>query len=97
MILSTQQLANMLEGGRIEPYATKKEIIEACKLAKKYSLGVFFVTPGYLPLVVKELQNSKTKVGVAIGFPFGSTSPSLHPLWVHQMALRIQAPQRVQT
>lgn len=75
MILSIEELARMLECGRLEPYATKDGILKLCKTAKECSFGVVFANLGYLSLVVKELKDSQIKIGAPIAFPFGATSP----------------------
>jgi len=86
MILSVEELAKMLEVGRLEPWATQQQIVEACATAIQYSCGAFFVSLGYVPIVAEELKKSDTKLGVPIGFPLGTTSPEVKAFETQQAA-----------
>lgn len=77
MVVTLQGLAEMMECGRLEPYSDKKGILKLCESARKHAFGVAYANPGYLPLLVKELKDTKTRLGVGIAFPFGATSPEV--------------------
>jgi len=77
MVLTLQKLAGMMECGALEAYDDKKGILELCESSKKHGFGVAFTNSGYLPLVVKELKNTKTRPGIAIAFPCGFASPEV--------------------
>ena len=75
--LTRSKLANMMECGRLEPYSTKTEIIKLCDDSKKYNFGVTFSNLNYIPLIVNELKDTSTKIGIPIAFPFGATSSEI--------------------
>lgn len=58
----------------LKPEASESDIRKLCREAKKYNFATVFVNPSYIPLVRRLLNNSNTKVGVAIGFPLGATT-----------------------
>ncbi|MCL4155691.1 UNVERIFIED_CONTAM: hypothetical protein GTU68_063781 [Idotea baltica] len=54
--------------------ATKSDIINLCKEAKKYNFYAVCVNGCYVSLAKKQLENSNVKVAAVIGFPLGAMS-----------------------
>jgi len=72
MQLTTRQLAAILEHCRLHPAATEEEIRAFCAVVRKYGFATAYVLPANLGVVREELQGCPTKIGTAIGFPFGT-------------------------
>jgi deoxyribose-phosphate aldolase len=71
-----QTVARTLDYSVIKPQMTDRDIVEACGIAKKYSVAALVVRQTDIPLAVKELEGSGVKVATAIGFPFGYNFPA---------------------
>lgn len=56
----------------LRPEATKAEVLRLCDEARRYGFGAIFIHPSYLDLAVTAVDGTMVRVGVPIGFPFGS-------------------------
>ncbi|ADQ13725.1 deoxyribose-phosphate aldolase [Halanaerobium hydrogeniformans] len=74
MKITVDNIAQMIDQSKLDPYVTEKEIIEFCKEVNEYDFIAAFVLPANLPIAKKELKNSSVKLGTGIGFPFGTTT-----------------------
>ncbi|MGH7165527.1 MAG: deoxyribose-phosphate aldolase [Nitrospiraceae bacterium] len=70
--MALQNLAALLDHTLLRPEATKAEVLRLCEEARRYGLGAIFIHPCYLDLAVAAVAGTATRVGVPIGFPFGS-------------------------
>jgi len=77
MTLSRRELAHMIDHTLIKPTATKNEVIELCREAKKYLFSCAVVNPYFVTLAHNELKTSNVKVCSTIGFPIGATLPEI--------------------
>lgn len=58
----------------LKPQASEEDIIKICAEAKKYEFASVCVNAYYTSLVSKELQGSKVKTCIVVGFPLGATT-----------------------
>ncbi|MGH7165166.1 MAG: deoxyribose-phosphate aldolase, partial [Nitrospiraceae bacterium] len=74
--MDLQNLAALLDHTLLRPEATKAEVLRLCEEARRYGLGAIFIhscyLSCYLDLAVAALAGTAIRVGVPIGFPFGS-------------------------
>ena len=54
--------------------ATDEEVRTACHAAKRYGFRSVAVFPRHLPLVVQQLQGSRTLSMIVVGFPCGGNT-----------------------
>jgi deoxyribose-phosphate aldolase len=74
--ITYQQVAKTLDHALLKPEMTEAEIIAGCDMAKQYDIAAVSVKPCYLPLVVRELEDSDVAAGTVVSFPHGhSTTP----------------------
>lgn len=71
------QFASMIDHTLLKANATQEEIGKLCEEAKKYGFASVCVNPAYVPLASKLLRGSNVKVCTVIGFPLGSTTPTV--------------------
>lgn len=74
MKITVNDISQMIDQSKLNPYVTEKEIIKFCKEVKEYEFIAAFVLPANLSIAKKELKNSSVKLGTGIGFPFGTTT-----------------------
>lgn len=67
-------IASMIDHTILKADATKEQVAEYCRQAKKYGFASVCVNPCHVPQVKKELQGSGVKVCTVIGFPLGADS-----------------------
>ncbi|MBI5245145.1 MAG: deoxyribose-phosphate aldolase [Elusimicrobia bacterium] len=67
----------MVDHTLLKPNATQDEIVKLCEEARKHSFASVCVNPSYVPLCAKLLKGSLVKVCTVIGFPLGSTTPTV--------------------
>ena len=67
-----EQVAKTIDHAVLKPFATGGEVIDACEMCDKYSVGSVCVRPCDVALAAGELKGSQTKVSVVVGFPHGS-------------------------
>jgi deoxyribose-phosphate aldolase len=74
--ITYRQLAKTLDHPLLKPEMTEMDIIAGCDMAKQYDIAAVSVKPCYLPLVVRELEDSGVAAGTVVSFPHGhSTTP----------------------
>jgi len=71
--LSAASLAKMIDHTNLRPEATRKQIIQLCQQALKFSFAAVVVNPSYVALAVSQVGNSCVKVATVVGFPLGAT------------------------
>ncbi len=71
-MMAQQNLAVLLDHTLLRPEATKVEVLRLCEEARHYGFGAIFIHPCYLALAVAAMAGAVIRVGVPIGFPFGS-------------------------
>lgn len=72
--MNTKNIAQTIDHTLLKPTATKDQIINLCKEAKKYHFKSVCIPPFYLPLAQKELKESDVLLCTVIGFPLGYNS-----------------------
>jgi deoxyribose-phosphate aldolase len=70
-------VASMVDHTMLKPNATQDEIAKLCEEARKYSFASVCINPSYVSLASKLLKGSPVKVCTVIGFPLGSTTPTV--------------------
>jgi deoxyribose-phosphate aldolase len=85
MHLTEKTLAKMIDQSYLKPNATVKEILKFCEIVRKYNFKAAYVLPTNVPILVKELKNTKIKVATAIGFPFGANFPKVKAFEAEKM------------
>lgn len=68
------EIAKMIDHSLLKPTLTDNEIIEGCKIAKKYNVASVCVRPSDVLLALKLLKESEVLVTTVIGFPHGTTT-----------------------
>lgn len=71
------QFANMIDHTLLKANATQEEIGKLCQEARQYHFASVCVNPAYVSLAAKLLKGSDVKVCTVIGFPLGSTTPTV--------------------
>lgn len=71
-MLTVSEFAKHLDLAYLSPNLQKKDIIEACNIAKKYNLSAVNVNSHWGELVVKELEGTTVMPSAVIGFPYGA-------------------------
>ncbi len=61
----------------LKPNATQEEVGKLCEEAKAYCFASVCVNPSYVALSAKLLAGSGVKVCTVVGFPLGSTTPTV--------------------
>lgn len=69
-----KNLARLIDQTLLQPNATKKEVAEFCRTARRHRFRTVFVNSGWVKLGRSILKGSPTQVGAAIGFPLGAAS-----------------------
>lgn len=64
----------MMDHSPLHPYFREADIRQAIDECKVYGFGSIYVGGCWLPLAVKELAGTNTRVGIGVGFPFGTCS-----------------------
>jgi len=72
--ITAEQLAKTIDHSLLRPELTDQDVIEGCRLAKRYNVASVCVRPCDVSLAVSELQGSDVKVGTVVGFPHGNTT-----------------------
>ena len=74
---NAKDIAKMIDHSLLNPVMTKEDIIEGCKIAKKYEVATVCVKPSELSLAASELSGSGVLPTTVIGFPHGSNKTSV--------------------
>lgn len=61
----------------LKPNATQEEIAKLCEEARQYCFASVCVNPSYVALAAQYLRGSGVKVCTVVGFPLGSTTPTV--------------------
>ncbi|MDX6768059.1 MAG: deoxyribose-phosphate aldolase [Elusimicrobiota bacterium] len=61
----------------LKPNATQAEIATLCEEARNYCFASVCVNPSYVALAAQYLRGSGVKVCTVVGFPLGSTTPTV--------------------
>jgi deoxyribose-phosphate aldolase len=67
-------LAGLIDHTLLRPDATRDDIVNICREARKYNFASVCVNPYWVPLAAAELAGSPVKVCTVVGFPLGATS-----------------------
>lgn len=70
-------IAAMIDHTLLKSNATQEEVGKLCEEARKYVFASVCVNPSYVALCAKLLRGSPVKVCTVIGFPLGSTTPTV--------------------
>ncbi|MCC6857998.1 MAG: deoxyribose-phosphate aldolase [Bryobacterales bacterium] len=73
-LTSYEELARMIDHSLLRPELNDEQVIEGCRLAKRYGVASVTVRPGDVDLAVREMTGSGVAVGTVSGFPHGSTT-----------------------
>lgn len=71
------QFAPMIDHTLLKANATQEEIGKLCQEARQYSIASVCVNPAYVSMAARLLKGSVVKVCTVIGFPLGSTTPTV--------------------
>lgn len=73
-MLTTKDIAKMIDHSLLRPELTTKEVEEGCRLAREYEVASVCVKPCDVLIASQELKDSNVLVTTVIGFPHGSHS-----------------------
>jgi deoxyribose-phosphate aldolase len=71
------QTARYVDHTLLKPNATQEEIAKLCQEAREYCFASVCVNPSYVTLAAQLLRGSGVKVCTVVGFPLGSTTPTV--------------------
>jgi len=74
---ASSSIAGMIDHTLLKANATQEEIGKLCEEARKYRFASVCVNPGYVSLASRLLRGSNVMVCTVIGFPLGSTTPTV--------------------
>ncbi len=74
---TSSSIAGMIDHTLLKANATQEEIGKLCEEARKYRFASVCVNPGYVALASRLLRGSSVMVCTVIGFPLGSTTPTV--------------------
>jgi deoxyribose-phosphate aldolase len=69
--------ARFVDHTMLKPNATQDEIAKLCEEAKSFCFASVCVNPSYVALSAQFLRGSGVKVCTVVGFPLGSTTPTV--------------------
>lgn len=69
-----KNIAMSIDHTLLNPESTQQQIIQLCKEAETYEFATVCVNPYWVPLAVKQLQETNVGITTVIGFPLGATS-----------------------
>ena len=69
--------ARYVDHTMLKPNATADEIAKLCEEARSFCFASVCVNPSYVALAAQHLRGSGVKVCTVIGFPLGSTTPTV--------------------
>lgn len=73
----SSDIASMIDHTLLKANATQEEIGKLCEDARKYCFASVCVNPAYVSLAARLLRGSGVKTCTVIGFPLGSTTPTV--------------------
>ena len=71
------QIARTVDHTLLKPNATQEEIAKLCEEARTYCFASVCINPSYVALAARLLRGSGVKVCTVVGFPLGSTTPTV--------------------
>ncbi len=74
---ASKSIAGMIDHTLLKANATQEEIGKLCEEARKYRFASVCVNPGYVAMSSRLLRGSGVMVCTVIGFPLGSTTPTV--------------------
>lgn len=72
-MLTSVQLAGLMDHTILKPEATETDVLRLCREARDNAFCSVCVNPVWVPLVARELAGSSVKVCSVVGFPLGAT------------------------
>jgi deoxyribose-phosphate aldolase len=76
-MITSREIAKMLDHSTLQPTLTVKDIIAGCELALQYDVATVCARPGDMPEVVRLLRGSAVLPCTVIGFPHGAHHTSV--------------------
>ena len=73
-VWSARDIAARIDHTVLAPDATRKDMENACALARAYGFKAVFTNPYWTPLVAELLDGSGIAAGISAAFPLGSLS-----------------------
>lgn len=73
-------IAPIVDHTLLKPNATQEEVGKLCEEARNYCFASVCVNPSYVALCAQLLKGSGVKVCTVVGFPLGSTTPTVKAL-----------------
>lgn len=70
-------IARIIDHTLLKPNATQEEVGKLCEEARKFCFASVCINPTYVPLSARLLRGSGVKICTVIGFPLGSTTPTV--------------------
>ncbi len=74
---ASSSIAGMIDHTLLKANATQEEIGKLCEEARRFGFASVCVNPAYVALSARLLRGSCAKVCTVIGFPLGSTTPTV--------------------
>lgn len=84
-MLTVEEFSKHLDLAYLAPNLQRKDIIEACNIAKKYNLANVNVNSCWAELVVNELKGTSVGPSAVIGFPYGACISEVKYLELQRM------------
>lgn len=75
--LTAGELAALIDHTFLRPYGTSEDIERLCEEARTYNFISVAVNPAEVTRCVELLEDSRVKVGAAVGFPLGQSTTSV--------------------
>jgi len=76
-MITSREIAKMLDHSTLQPTLTEKDIIAGCELALRHDVATVCARPGDMPTVARLLRGSSVLPCTVIGFPHGSNHTSV--------------------
>gem|GEM_PF-6651 len=70
-------VAHLIDHTLLKANATQEEVGKLCEEARRFCFASVCVNPAYVPLSAQLLRGSGVKVCTVVGFPLGSTTPTV--------------------
>ncbi len=75
--MTVERFAKVFDMAVLAPDTTEEAIRKGCRDARAHNLAAFYTTPCWTKVVAEELAGSDVKVGVGIGFPYGTPTTAI--------------------
>jgi len=72
-----EDVAKCIDHTILKPDATESDIKTLCAEADEFQFATVCISPSYVPLAAKALENSSVKVCTVVGFPSGAHHPTI--------------------